>query len=490
MLRRSLALLLLVLLTTNAAVARQTPQAKSLALTHVTVIDVAAKDSKSALKPDQTVVVTGDRITALGRAGKVKLPAGAQVIDAAGKYLIPGLWDNYTYTLEAVKEGFPFFEMMIAHGVTGVRDAGTTMDLREAERLQNEINAGRILAPRLFYAGRSINGTNLSTRGTNEPWRVRMSLQAKDADEAVRYVEMMAQTGVDYIKIDTYLPPEFVPAVVAAAKKHKLPVLSYVVYGYAEASSAGVNCIEHFADFYRSTSTKRNEYYASYRDRRFRTMTENEVYQFFSTLRDTRDQKYYDYTMRTLARNETCVTTNFAEQGHSKDVFEFMDLSRRRYKTKKQLEQLDAAIEERERRRHNQEYRTTDTAWKGLLQDIAHLHRAGVLLVAGTQSVYEDIGTPGILLHDELYWLVQAGLSPFEALKTATINPAIFMRHEKELATIEKGKLADLVLLDANPLEDIGNTRKINAVVANGRFLDRKALDAMLAQVEASANRK
>ncbi len=85
-----------------------------------------------------------------------------------------------------------------------------------------------------------------------------------------------------------------------------------------------------------------------------------------------------------------------------------------------------------------------------------------------------------MLLHDELYWFVQSGLSPFEALKTATVNPAKFMRREKDLGTIEKGKLADLILLDANPLENISNTRKINAVVMNGRLLSRNDLDKIL----------
>jgi len=120
---------------------------------------------------------------------------------------------------------------------------------------------------------------------------------------------------------------------------------------------------------------------------------------------------------------------------------------------------------------------------------VGEMHRAGVKILAGT-----DLGNPyvypGFSLHDELALLVQAGLTPLEALQTAIINPAKFFGKEKELGTIEKGKLADLVLLDANPLADINNTRKINAVVLNGRLLDRAALDKLLADVEAAANKK
>jgi imidazolonepropionase-like amidohydrolase len=116
------------------------------------------------------------------------------------------------------------------------------------------------------------------------------------------------------------------------------------------------------------------------------------------------------------------------------------------------------------------------------------MQRAGVELLAGT-DMPKPFLLPGFSLQDELVLLVEAGLTPIEAIKTATINPARFLGKAKELGTVEKGKLADLVLLDANPLSDIRNTQKINAVVVNGRLLDRKALDDLLAQVEVAANR-
>jgi imidazolonepropionase-like amidohydrolase len=114
-------------------------------------------------------------------------------------------------------------------------------------------------------------------------------------------------------------------------------------------------------------------------------------------------------------------------------------------------------------------------------------NKKGVPLLAGTQ--FEDIGTPGMSLHDELYWFVEGGLSPAEALRTATINPALFLNKEKDLGTVEAGKLADLVLLDANPLEDISNTRKINSVIINGQLLQRKDLNSLLQQARERAKK-
>lgn len=120
---------------------------------------------------------------------------------------------------------------------------------------------------------------------------------------------------------------------------------------------------------------------------------------------------------------------------------------------------------------------------------VGEMNRAGVKLLAGTDTAY---GYPvaGFALHDELALLVQAGLSPMEALQTATINAAEFLGREKELGTIEKGKLADLILLDADPLANISDVKKINAVISNGRLFDRKALDQMLTEIEAAANKK
>lgn len=155
-----------------------------------------------------------------------------------------------------------------------------------------------------------------------------------------------------------------------------------------------------------------------------------------------------------------------------------MQDSRLKYVSPKVREQW--SIDNRARRA---QFEVMSERFPKLLEIVGKMKNAGVRLLAGT-----DLGTSyifaGSSMHDELALFVKAGLSAFEALQTATTNPAFFFGKEKDLGTIEKGKLADLMLLDANPLENIGNTRKINAVVLNGKLLDRANLDKMLLQVE------
>ncbi|MEJ7623874.1 MAG: amidohydrolase family protein [Pyrinomonadaceae bacterium] len=478
--KNSFALLLIMILPT-LLIGQPKPavQNRPLVFRNVTLIDMRSEQPK----PNMTVVVSGNRIARIGK--NLKIPKDAQIIDASGKFLIPGLWDNYTFTLDAMKSNFPFFELQIAHGVTGVRDAGSSMNLAEAAKLRGDINAGRVLAPRLFYAGTVLLG-EMPPRPSNR-WTGN-SIVVKTAEEARKAIETLAVSGVDHIKTEKRLPPEILKEVIAAAHKYKLPVVAVPPSFVMDASNDGLDCVEHYAEIRRATSDKRNEYYALFRNGKIDTMTLDESYAFNSTM--AMDVPYYNETLKTMARNKTCVTTNAALFDTFVGDFEMPDLSRRRFKTKKQLEQLDAAIAERERQIRNQDYRMADKTRKRNLQTIFDLHQAGVMVLAGTQLNHGAIGTPGLVLHDELALFVQAGLSPFEALKTATVNPAKFMRRKRDLGTIEKGKLADLILLDAHPLLDISNTRKINAVVANGRLLDRTTLDKMLNNVEAAAKKK
>ncbi|MCA1622903.1 MAG: hypothetical protein LC778_03750 [Acidobacteria bacterium] len=353
--------------------------AQSLVFRNVTLIDMRGEQPQ----PNMTVIVSGNRVAKIGK--NLRIPKNAEIVDATGKFLIPGLWDNYTYTLEAVKNNFPFFELLIAHGVTGVRDVGTSMNLTEAAKLREEINAGKALAPRLFYAGNVLIG-EMPPRRSNR-W-TGISTIVKTTEEAKKVVESLARAGVDHIKTEKRTPPEILKEIIRAAHKYKLPVVGVPPSFIIDASNDGLDCVEHSAEIFRATSNKRNEYYALYRDRTIDKMTMDESYAFFGTMET--DVPYYEETLKTLARNRTCVVTNAAQTNTFIGDFELIDNTRRRFKTEAQLK--------------------------------VDLHKAGVLLLAGTQLSYDTVGTPGLVLHDELNLFVRAGMSPFEALKTATAN--------------------------------------------------------------------
>jgi hypothetical protein len=245
MLRRSLALLLLVpYLVLPAAQARQLAQPESLAITHVTVIDVAARDARRALIPDQTVIVTGNRITALGKAGRVKVPAGSQVVDAMGKFLIPGLWDMHVHSMYEGRPEF-FFPLFIANGVTGVRELASAFPLEHINRLRREILEGKTLGPRFgAVAGKIIEGQNQPAPRLPEFDYV------ATAEEGRRLVRERKAQGADFVKVYSSLPRDVYFAIADEAKEQGLPLAGHIplFLNPSEISEAKQKSVEHLAD--------------------------------------------------------------------------------------------------------------------------------------------------------------------------------------------------------------------------------------------------
>ncbi|HEV8369927.1 MAG TPA: hypothetical protein VGQ39_18370 [Pyrinomonadaceae bacterium] len=207
--RKELPTLILLLLLSSPLVFTQQKESsrpKALAFTHVTIIDVAARDSGRALKPNQTVVVTGDRITGVG--GKVRIPKGAQVIDASGKYLIPGLWDMHVLATATV---FPFY---VVNGVTGVRDMGTARSIAALHDIRKSAAEGRLVAPRIVATGRPLDGPFPGSRN-----------HTPVANEAAarQGVVALKQSGADFVAVIDMLPREAYFAVVDEAKKQSIP---------------------------------------------------------------------------------------------------------------------------------------------------------------------------------------------------------------------------------------------------------------------------
>ncbi|MFY9618575.1 MAG: amidohydrolase family protein [Pyrinomonadaceae bacterium] len=459
-LRIVLLLILPVLLLARAKPDRIPPQ---LALTHVTIIDVTTGE----LRRDMTVVITDDRISAIGTSTKLSVPAGASVIDATGQFLIPGLWDMHVHWYRR-----DMFTLFIANGVTGVRQMFGNSDLL---RWRDEIAKDSLLGPRMVVASPIIDGP--------EPvWPT--SISAGNEEEGRKAVRRVKQWGADFAKVYALLPRDAYFGIADEAKQQGITFAGHVPYSVSarEASDAGEKSIEHLTGVLIACSDKEKEV----RGELLRTRSPDARARAVATALTTYDEKKAADLFARFAKNQTwqCPTLTVLRSNAFFDYEKFWQDGRLRY--------IPGQLQQRWSVRRDHRSEDAKAGAKKVLQKefeiVGAMQKAGVPILAGTDTG-NPFCFPGFSLHEELALLVIAGLTPVEALRSATLNPAKFFGRDKTLGTIEEGKIADLVLLGANPLEDIRNTQRIKAVVSNGQLFDRKALDKLLADAEGAAKR-
>ncbi|HXI92348.1 MAG TPA: amidohydrolase family protein [Blastocatellia bacterium] len=476
--RSILGLLLCVLPLAQPPHPAQNSQPKQLVLTHVTVIDATGAPANS----DMTVVITGDRITELGKTQTVRVPKEAQVIDATGKFLIPGLWDMHVHWY--LKDYLPLF---IANGVTGVR---LMWGMPMHQQWRKEIENGTVLGPRLFIASPIVDGPN-------PVWPA--SVSVSNDREARQAVTKAREDGADFIKVYSRLTREAFFAIADETKKQGISFAGHVPQSVtvAEASDAGQKSIEHLTGILTACSSREEE---------FRKQTEAAgsklpqgqipnpaaLRQLNRLVLETFSPDKAAALFARFNRNQTwqCPTLTVLRSTSSLDDPSFRNDPRLKYMPSATRTQWDPTKDFRFKNRTAEDFELARLMFKKQVEVVGGMRRAGVEFLAGT-DVLNPYCFPGFSLHDELVLLVSAGLTPMEALQAATLNPARFLGKETELGTVEKGKIADLVLLDANPLEDIHNTQKINAVMVRGKLIPKAGLQRMLATIEtAAANRK
>jgi imidazolonepropionase-like amidohydrolase len=437
-----------------------------IAFTHVSIIDVTGRPTE----PDMTVIVAGDRIVAVGKSAHVAIPKTAQVITATGKYLIPGLWDMHVHT--AFGNWLPpdqnvTLPLFVVNGITGVRDMGG--DLEILKQWRSAIAARKLIGPRMIIAGPMLDGTTP---------RFPSSAPVADAAAGRKVVDNLVNSGVDFIKIQSLIPRDGYFAVAAEATNMHIPFVGHVpdAVKASEASNAGQKSIEHFTGVFEGCSTAGDELLkgpkgpgrvvATYDPARATALIDlfvkNQTWQV-PTLVWERGQwliDEIDLSHDPLTKYAPAAWKNRTWPMFTKEILKEMDTDPPRVRERFVQMELEMTLA---------------------------MHHAGVPFMAGTDTAAGVHVFPGFSLHDELGLFVKAGMTPLEALQTATWNPARFLGLLSDMGTVEKGKLADLVLLDANPLDDIGNTSKIRAVVLAGRYLSRADLDRMLHHVEATA---
>ena len=403
-----------------------------IAIINVTVIDVISGENT----PNMTVVVQGDQITEIASA--ISISQNVAQLDGSGKFLIPGLWDMHTHH-EAL--GIESMDLYLANGVVGTRDMGS--ELQFIISLRDRINNGELPGPEIIAAG-----PILDDAPPEFPSRQRVS----DAEEARRTVRALQQSGVDFIKVHNLTPREVFFAIADETANLGMSFSGHVppTVSIEEAASSGMTSIEHLSNF-----------------RVYLECAGTEPYSL-----DSCQESFENLATHGVWQTPTiALAQEFPElmNGMLNEIPMSQTLSHYEFASDALLERFETEISVGASAQIVDFLRVNNVT---SLAAISDLREAGNQFLAGCDAL-----VPGFCLHDELEWMTLAGLSPLEALQTATINPAIFFGRENTQGTIEVGKRADLVLLDENPLADINNIRTVNAVLVRGHLISKPFID-------------
>ncbi|MFG1647619.1 amidohydrolase family protein [Amycolatopsis sp. NPDC049252] len=443
-------------------------------LTHATLVD----GTDAPPLRDATIVLAGDRIAAVGRGVPAPALAGVRVIDLTGKHVIPGLWDAHTHETSMART-FPALHLV--NGVTSIRDMDGSPATHDVLR---RVERGELPGPRMVIASRILDGGG-SFVGAHR-------LVATPADAAVAVREEKAG-GAGLVKVYSFMSPEIHGAIAAESRRNGLPYGGHIPIQLSvpDVLARGQHTVEHLYAFHASTSTKKAEYYAQLAALPADTgswpgalaaMDRDAVTSHSAAL--TRELAgrfrargaWHVPTLAVLARTSTPpgdlpadpVLQGLADRYLPRAVRqEWLDLAAAWPVWSPERVAQEAAYLEAE------------------LELVGELAAAGAPIVAGTDSGYLYT-FPGFATHDELELLVRAGLSPKRALQAATRDAARAAGRPSS-GTVEVGKDADLVVLDADPLSAITNSRGIHAVVSRGTFLGPAERQRIFADVERAA---
>lgn len=432
------------------------------------------------ISKDQSIGIRNDTIIFIGDSEQAGMYSAIQSIDATGKYVIPGLWDMHVHFRggeSLIAENKNLLPLFVANGITGVREAGGDMT-SEIFKWREEIQKGQLTGPAIFTSGPKLDGPRATWAG---------SIPVVTQEDVLQAVDSLENMGVDFIKIyDSRISREAYLWIIEEAKSRGITTSGHMPFTVMleEAVNAGLGSVEHLyyilkgasAEEYAVTQDNINGkagFWGSM-DRLIATYDESVAQQTFQSLKD--NDVYVVPTMH-IGNTLSYLDRDNHEQDEYLQYIGPGIIKTYEGRVRGAMRASPAAVE----RRH-----ALNTTFRGL---VPKLNEAGVTLLAGSDTgasnsyVYQ-----GISLHQEMAALVETGISPLEALKAATINGAEFLKVDGYYGSVEEGKSGDLLILDANPLEDISNTQKIFTLVLDSKVYDKRSLDQMLE--DAKANRE
>lgn len=450
--------------------------------------NISTIDPVEGLKENQTIIITDGKISKVANTNELRLSPKNNIVDGSEKFLIPGLWDAHVHFAYIEDLAPSMFDLFLSYGITSVRDTGGKIAF--VKKWKEKALANPSDAPRVMIAGPLLDGEPNVYDGSDDR-HPELSVGLSTVDDVSNKVHELDSLGVDLLKAYEMLSPEQFAKITELAKEKGLKITGHVPLSMdvIGASNAGLNSMEHMRNLELSCASNADELLEQrqqllqagkmdaggiLRSRIHQAQRETAIKNY--------DDKKADEVLKVLAQNKTWqIPTITLSTGFSERPF-----ARPEWQESFNYLPEPIAVEWRSGLAAFMDVEITPfhidyTKW--LFKMVGKVHQAKIDIMAGTDCPIFFL-TPGRSLHQELAVLVQAGLSPLDAIKTATLNPARYFGLEDELGSIQENMWADLVILDANPLEDINNTQRINAVMKQGKYYDRNALDEKLSKLD------
>jgi hypothetical protein len=444
-------------------------------------VNVISMKNSQVLK-NRDVFIIGERIAKIEKHNSEKTSPEAEYIDGRGKFLIPGLWDMHVHAWDAKV----FLPLFLANGVTGVRDMGGVLEPYVQWR-RKTVEDKSFLAPKSYVGGLILNGA---------PSNVGFFADVRTPEKGRMFVRELKAGGADFVKVYSLLSRDVYDAIADECRRQNITFAGHVPFAVSvtEASEKGQKSLEHLRGFTTAASNLETNLRGELltfaapvqKADKLDFPTVKKAFEFEDVAGlDSFNGKKLEKVAAVLRKNNTFVVpTMVVLRGAAMRE----NLA---YRTDERLKYFPSFVKNiiiPAQEPTAAETEQDNKRFTANLEILRILHKQKVKILAGTDAPNPYVFS-GFSLHEELEFFVRAGMSPFEALQTATINAAEFTGKTTDLGVIEKGKIADLVLLDANPLESIPNTRRISAVFLDGRYLPKTTLDKMREKVSADYNK-
>jgi imidazolonepropionase-like amidohydrolase len=449
--------------------------AAAIVIEHINVIDTKTGD----VKRDCRVILRGGQIESVGPMSDAEKTEGARVFNASGKYLIPGLWDMHVHI--ASPEYLPLF---VLNGVTGVREMHAFFP-DQIFQYRRDTASGKRFGPQIVAAGALIDGDKPFWPGSV------IARNAKEGEEAVRSLK---KKGADFIKVYSKLTPEAYAAIATECSAQNMVFAGHVPESVSArlAAKSGQHSMEHLYGILLACSDRED----ALRKEVMQAMATGDNGTLRAAMMRTQEKAIDSYNPSKAKAFFSLLVENGTWQDPTLVVLRNIGmLSDPSITTDARLKYLSPFVRSfwspkgQAGRFAPERQAALQRIYRRDLQLVRDMHDAGVKFLAGTDTT-NPYCMPGFSLHDELALLVGAGLSPLEALQGATYHAAEYLGLLDRYGTVSPGKAADLIVLDANPLEDIHNSTKIHAVIRIGNVLDRTELDRQLGEIEKKASGK